>query len=532
MNAQDPALIHALQDASLFDHPVDAFRVIETHISWVLLTGPYAYKIKKAVDLGFLDFSTLEKRRFYCEEELRLNRRLAPGIYLEVTHITGSAQRPALGGTGAPIEYAVKMVQFDPAAQFDHLLAKGRLTEELVGRFAAALARFHAAIARATAEDAYGSAEAVHEPVEENFTQIRLPPSFTADSVPLRQLHAWCARAHERLRPVLERRKAGGFIRECHGDLHLANITLYHGEPTAFDCLEFNDRLRWIDVMSEVAFLTMDLDAHRRGDLGLRFLNDYLHHSGDYEGLALLRYYQTYRALVRAKVECIRLRQTGAASPQSYDAALAYLRLAQDYTCTRPRALVIAHGPSGTGKTTHTAGLLAPCGMVRLRSDVERKRMFGYAPEAHTQADVDTGLYSRAAGERTYRRLAELAAVIIEAGFTALVDATFLKRAQRDQFRTLASRLRVPLMILEFGAAEALLRVRVRAREEAGGDASEANIAVLERQLATWEPLGEDERPASITIDSGRAVDAAALAAEINRRIADGSRDPSSQSHL
>jgi predicted kinase len=339
--------------------------------------------------------------------------------------------------------------------------------------------------------------------------------------VALRELHDWCTRANARLRPAFERRKAAGIVRECHGDLHLGNITLHEGEPLAFDCLEFNDRLRWIDLMSEVAFLVMDLDGHGRGDLGLHFLNEYLHHGGDYEGLALLPYYQTYRALVRAKVECIRRRQAGTTEPAGREGLRAYIRLARDYIRPRPRALIITHGLSGSGKTTHTGALLAPCGMIRIRSDVERKRLFGYAPEARTQSATDAGLYDRAAGEQTYRRLEELAAAIVTAGYTALIDATFLTAAQRAPFRALAARLGVPFLILEFQAPEARLRERVAARERAGGDASEATTAVLERQLQHREALTADERAAAITIDTDPPIDGAALAAAIRRRIAD-----------
>ncbi|MCC6207658.1 MAG: AAA family ATPase [Gammaproteobacteria bacterium] len=519
MNAQDPSLIQALQNAALYDHPVADFRVIETHISWVLLTGPYAYKIKKAVDLGFLDFSTLEKRRFYCEEELRLNRRLAPALYRDVVTIIGAPTRPALNGAGAALEYAVRMVQFDPALQFDHLLAAGRLTPDLLARFAAGLARFHAAAAHTTADDAYGTPAAVFEPVEENFAQIRLPSGFPAEAAMLRELHDWSAQRRAPLRPALERRKANGHVRECHGDLHLANITLHEGEPLAFDCLEFSDRLRWIDVMSEIAFLVMDLDAHGRADLGLGFLNEYLHHTGDYAGLGMLHYYQAYRALVRAKVESIRLRQSGTTEPASCDALRAYIRLARDYIRPRPRALVITRGLSGSGKTTHTNALLAPCGMIRVRSDVERKRLFGYAPEARTQSGLDVDLYSADASSRTYRRLEELAVAIIDAGFTALIDATFLKEAQRERFRALAARSGVPFLILDFQADSAILRTRVEARTRGACDASEATPAVLERQLQTQESLTIEECAAALTVDSGQHVDNVALVAEINRRI-------------
>jgi predicted kinase len=263
----------------------------------------------------------------------------------------------------------------------------------------------------------------------------------------------------------------------------------------------------------------MDLDGHGRGDLGLHFLNEYLHHGGDYEGLALLPYYQAYRALVRAKVECIRRRQAGAPDPGDRDGLHAYIRLARDYTRPRPRALVITHGLSGSGKTTHTSALLAPCGMIRVRSDVERKRLFGYAPEARTRSATDAGLYDRAAGEQTYRRLEELAAAIVDAGYTALIDATFLTAAQRAPFRALAARLGVPFLILEFQAAETLLRERVAARERAGDDASEATTTVLERQLQYREALTADERAAAITINTGLPVDGSVLAAAIGRRI-------------
>lgn len=518
MQSELPVLIRSLHSAAPYPHPVSAIELVETHISWVLLTGSYAYKIKKPVDLGFLDFTTLERRRHYCEEELRLNRRFAAALYLDLVPITGSPEAPRLDDGGETFEYAVKMVQFEPTARFDRLLAAGRLSAELLERLAQVLAEFHAGAARAAPGDGYGSPEAILRPARENFAQIELPAAFTGERAALVELKQWSERAYQRLAPRFAQRQSAGFVRECHGDLHLANVTLHEGRPTPFDCLEFDPQLRWIDVMSEIAFLIMDLDAHGRGDLALRFLNEYLHHSGDYEGLDVLRYYGVYRAMVRAKIESIRLRQQKADSAAAYDPLLGYLKLARAYTSAAPGAVLIAHGLSGSGKTTLSRHLLAPCGLVRVRSDVERKRLAGYRPDERTRSPIGGGVYTQTAGERTYRRLEELATAIVTAGFPALVDATFLQRAQRDAFRALAARLQVPFLILDFRAEETLLRERLHGRK-AGSDASEADLAVLARQLLTQEPLAEDELDATMAIDAAGEPDFPALAAAIRARI-------------
>ncbi len=540
MQDQDPALIRSLQNAALYPHPVQAFRLFETHISWVLLTGPYAYKIKKAVDFGFLDFSTLEKRRHYCAEELRLNRRLAPALYLEVVAIGGSVAAPRLcvGDEEPALEYAVKMVQFAPDEQFDRLLAAGALTADQLRALARVLARFHAESGRASPDSPYGTVAAIAAPARENFAHIRLPAACAGAARTLDELATWSERRHATLAARFEQRRQAGFVRECHGDLHLANITLHEGRPTPFDCLEFDPQLRWIDVVNEIAFLTMDLDARGRRDLSLLFLNEYLHHSGDYEGLALLRYYQVYRAMVRAKIECLRLAQRVQDGGQNgarhdagaYAAVLAYIELAGTYVRPPPRALIISHGFSGSGKTTMSEELLAPCGLIRIRSDVERKRLAGYAPEERSHSPSGGGIYTRDVGERTYRRLQDLAAAVIDAGFPVLVDATFLQRAQRERFRALADHLQVPFLILDFQAPEAVLRARVSARRP-GSDASEAGIEVLMKQLASHEPIGDDERERVLMIDTTAAAhmpgdengdtngDAASLAARILMHI-------------
>ncbi|HYA36865.1 MAG TPA: AAA family ATPase [Candidatus Methylomirabilis sp.] len=521
MDSTFPALIRALLDPARYDHAVEKIHVVETHISWVILTGAYAYKIKKPVDLGFLDFSTLDKRRFYCEEELRLNRRLAPSLYLDVIPITGSTAAPVLGGAGAAVEYAVKMIQFPEAARLDRLLARGELGPAHVDSLAQELAEFHGRIAVAGYDQAFGTPERVHEPVRQNFEQIR-PRIQTQDRAQLRRLEIWSELTFDELRGTFEDRKFRGFIRECHGDAHLANMIWRDGRAVLFDCLEFNDNLRWIDVMSEVAFLVMDLDDRGRPELARRALNRYLEHAGDYAGLAVFRFYQVYRALVRAKVACIRGGQSGLGDEEKEkvrEEYRGYASLAERYTQAHRPALVITHGLSGSGKTWLSQQLLEQLDVIRLRSDVERKRLHGLAAHERSGSGIDSGLYTAEAGRRTYARLAILAHDILRAGQAVLVDAAFLKQEQRRQLRAVAEQARVPFVILDLRAADGVLRERLRQRAREGGDASEADLAVLDHQLATREPLGHEEQVQALTIDTGIAADIAALIERLRQRL-------------
>jgi aminoglycoside phosphotransferase family enzyme/predicted kinase len=503
----DTTLIDKLQNPALYEHPVQYFQVIETHISWVLLTGPYAYKIKKQVDLGFLDFSTLAKRRHYCEEELRLNQRLAPELYLAVIAITGTASQPVLGGSGPVIEYAVKMREFAQSAQLDRALSRGELRSEHIVHLAAAVARFHARAAAAGADSLFGDAAAVWQPAGENFAQIRPHLDTERDRDLLDMLQAWSVKTHARLAAVWPLRKQAGFIRECHGDMHLGNMALIDDKILIFDCLEFNERLRWIDVMSEVAFVTMDLQDRGRPGLAHRFLNDYLQHNGDYQGLDVLRFYQVYRALVRAKVACLRLAQEGLSTAQRDEIRShyrQYLHLAEHYTRAAPTPLIITHGLSGSGKTTVSDALLESSGAIRIRSDVERKRLFGLSSTARSGSAIAADLYSTEASHQTYQHLAALAHSIISAGFAAIVDAAFLKRSQREQFHRLADDLQVPFVIFHCDAPIDLLRQRIRERETRARDPSEATLQVLEHQLLTQDPLHADEADNIFTITTGK----------------------------
>jgi len=479
-----------------------AVRVVETHISWVLLDGRHAWKIKKPVRLGFLDFAELETRRRYCFEELRLNRRLAPEIYEAVVAVRGSPQDPRLDVDDAcdddpPIEYALRMKQFAAGALLSEKIADGSVEASQIDRFARRIAAFHESAARAGPDSRHGSPEEIAA------TTAQLLDGLDAQLGAGRcaELRVWLDAQCRGLRSVFERRRVDGWIRECHGDLHLANVVVLDEQVTAFDCIEFDPALRWIDVQCDIAFLFMDLVAHERADLAYRFLDAWLQHSGDHAGVAVLRFYAVYRALVRTLVAAIR-------RTQGFDAGGAdYLALAGRLARERAPRLLITHGLSGSGKSFVAQRLLERSGAIRLRSDVERKRLFGLRALERSAARIDGGIYGPEATRRTFGRLRELASGLLEAGWPVIVDATFLRAGERRAFADLARELGVPFSILHCHADPELLRQRVKAREAAADDPSEADLAVLERQLAGHDALDEVERAHAIDVDTGRPTD-------------------------
>ena len=514
-------LIAALREPACYAHAVGRVELLQTHISCILLAGDYAYKIKKPVNLGFLDFSTLAARRHYCEEELRLNRRTAPALYLDVLAIGGSESAPVIGGGGAPIEYALRMRRFDQDDLLDRMARRGALTPQHIDALARGLAAFHAQIERAGSGEAYGSPERILAPALQNFEQMLPLVSAKADIALLARLRDWSVREHAALAAVFAARKRDGWVRECHGDLHLGNIALLAGVPTPFDGIEFNPDFRWTDVMNEIAFLVMDLLDHGLPRLAFRFLNAYLEFTGDYAGLRVLRFYLVYRALVRAKVSCLRAHQAGIVAHEKSEVEREYrrhLHLAERLAAPAHAAMLIMHGLSGSGKTTIAQNLLEALGAVRLRSDVERKRLFGIAAGARSGSGLDEGLYAPQASVRTYARLAELARAVLAARFPVIVDAAFLKRDERERFAGLARDAGARFLIAACTASPAVLRARVAARERDAGDASEAGLAVLERQCASAQPLAEDEAAHTLTLDAERGA-AAPEAAALARRL-------------
>jgi aminoglycoside phosphotransferase family enzyme/predicted kinase len=506
-------LVERLRSPECYAHAAGEVELLETHISWVLLAGEYAYKIKKPVSLGFVDFSTLAMRRFYCEEELRLNVRTAPGIYLEVVPVTGTPERPVMGGEGEAFEYAVKMRRFPQEALLDRVAKAGLLDAALVEAFARSVAQFHANVARAGGDGAFGSPAAVLAEAVDNFAQLELLDALDGTRADRQWLASWTLREFNRLQTHFARRKREGFVRECHGDLHLGNVALLEGAPVPFDAIEFNESFRWIDVMNEVAFPAMDLFHHGLASLAYRFLDAYLDATGDFGGLRLLRFYVVYRAMVRAKVSCIRAHQPGVDGQDRERSASAYrghLELARRLARPPVPALVVMHGLSGSGKTTVSQALVESLGGVRLRSDVERKRLHGLPAAAHTGSAPGEGLYTPQADRTTYGRLSALAGEVLDAGWPAIVDAAFLKRAWREMFREFARERGVPFVLVACAAPEEVLRERVARREREGHDASEAGLAILERQFAAIEPLAADELDSAVIVgakDIGEAME-------------------------
>ncbi len=514
-------LVHALLDPDLYSHPVHDLQLIETHISWVILTGPYVYKIKKPVDLGFLDFSTLDKRKFFCERELELNKRLAPQLYLAVVSISGSVQKPAIDGEGEVIEYAVKMAQFPQEAQLDRMLHTGKLTQFHISATADKVAEFHLNLANSHPDDKYGSPAQVLAPVKENFSQIR-ERQCSDNAHELGPLETWVDRQYSQLVPVMVARKAAGFVKDCHGDIHLRNVAWHKDEIVIFDCIEFNDDLRRIDVISEVSFMVMDLDDRERGDLASWFLNRYLEHTGDYAGLRLLRFYLVYRALVRAKVDCIRANQEHISSTERVEALqeyLSYLRLASSYTQHHRPILILMYGLSGSGKTYVSDSLLTILPAVRIRSDIERKRLYGLEKKDRTGGGaVNAGIYTQSASQRTYARLLEHAETILKSGYNVIIDAAFLYHRQRSAFLELAESIGSSVVILECAAPGPVLKQRIRERIGHDRDASDANIAVLQHQLENREPLDSAELKLCISVNTSEEIDINSLSQSIKQR--------------
>lgn len=504
MNAieRQQQLLKNLAEPNRFPHPVDTVERIETHISTVLLAGEHAYKVKKPLNLGFLDFSTLESRQRFCAAELEINRALAPGIYLDIATLRGTLEEPQLDGAGPVLEYAVHMRRFDRDQQLDRLLAADQLPVAAMDELGAIVARFHEGAERALADSGHGTPEEVLAPMLANFEALQP----VADAVPgrrerLQALESWTRETAARLEPMVRTRLQDGFVRACHGDMHLGNMVYVpdkngQRQLAIFDGIEFNPSLRWIDVASEIAFLTMDLHARDAAGHAYRVLNAYLERRNDFDGLRLLPFYQVYRALVRAKVNAIHAAEASLPETQrrACDAEVErYLTLAGQLRNPGEAGLILMHGISGSGKTFVSTNLLERIGAIRLRSDVERKRMIGLKPDQRPTVEQQKKLYAPEAVAGVYQHLLHLTEQLLAQGQRVIVDATFLSRAQRRPFQNLAHRLNVGFAIVHCSADFETLRQRLAERGRTAEDASDADVQVMERQQAGAEPPADDE---------------------------------------
>ncbi|ATX79200.1 hypothetical protein Ga0123461_0780 [Mariprofundus aestuarium] len=450
--------------------------MIQTHISWVFLAGDYAYKLKKPVDFGFLDFTTLAKRKHFCERELELNQRTSPEIYLGVLPVCASGTTFALGGSGNIVDYCLKMHRFSQSNLLDRRLKACNFDDSWMDSLAADCARFHKS-SEPNREINHISLLKGH--IETNLEVASKHASSGLNRQTIIALSEFAAAELPRLRPLLEERQQMGHIRHCHGDLHLKNITLIDGHPHLFDCIEFNDDFSTIDTMNDVAFLIMDCDAHLRPELGMRFLSRYLEFSGDYNGLRLLPLYLFYRASVRGKVACLLADELeGKECELQLLEAGKYFDLALSYSKKRSNCLFAIGGLSGSGKS-HLA--LLGCGIesaVVIRSDATRKRIALSYPELE--------LYGREMHTNTYKAVFDAARVALSAGFSVILDATFIHPDSRSQLKAVADSCHTPLHFFWLDIDESILRERISQRESAANDISDADLRVLELQLAEY----------------------------------------------
>jgi len=494
---QDPAAYSAL-------HPVPGpVTCIETHVSWVFLTGSFAYKVKKPLRLSFIDYSTAERRAALCREELRLNRRHAPGLYVDVVPITGTPAAPRVGATDAPpFEHALRMVQFDPRLELTQLLQTGTIAASELQEFGTRIAQMHATAMIATSDEGFGTADNAHRITFDNFTEIARVLPGGDEARQLERLRGHAQRLFETDRSLMEQRRQDGRIREGHGDLHCGNVVRWQGTLAAFDGLEFDPGLRFIDVASDLAFLTMDLAVHGRTDLRREALQAWLEASGDFEAVALLPYFELYRALVRAKVAALRGQQARGEAGGAATLAHQYLDWAvSQIGRLRPRMVVMA-GLSGSGKTWLARRIAARCDALIVRSDVERKRLAGLQPLAASTSAPDAGIYSREFNTRTYERLRECVTCCLRGRESVVVDAANLRRGEREIFIAAGREYATDAVIVHCAAPLEVLKRRVAGRAATGADASEATVSLLDRQPAYWEAFSNDEQSHVVAVDT------------------------------
>ena len=501
----DLKLIKSLLKAAAYPEPTADVRLVETHVSFIFITDHFAYKIKKAVDFGFLNFTTLDRRRFYCEEEVRLNRRLCPDIYLGVVELRETVEGAAFGAGGKLIDYAVKMKRLPEERMLARLLEQGEVTPGQIAQVAGIVADLHAKAARGPQIAAYGGTGVIRANWDENFAQAAPFQEETLSGADLAVMRDWVERFIASNEELFRARVEGGFIRECDGDLHLGNICLT--DPICvFDCIEFNEKFRYIDTAADIAFLLMDLEYAGRPDLCPPFLEAYQAATGDLLGqnARLLDFYKGYRAFVRGKVKSFRLREPGLSPEQTAqvkDEASRYFRLARGYALRERLApcLTITCGLMGSGKSALARELSLELGLCLERSDLVRKKIAARPGTGAGSEGYDEGIYQASFNKATYEALLQQAKQRLLAGKGVIVDATFRRESDRAAFRALAQQLAVPFFVVQTHLAEDLTRERLEKRRLDPTEISDGRWELFAGQKAEFEPPAPGE---SILIDS------------------------------
>jgi uncharacterized protein len=494
-------ILEELTDPACYPHPVDAVILRQTHISAVFLAGPYAYKLKKPLDLGFLDFTTLEKRRHLCTEEVRLNRRLARGVYLGVVPIAVSAGRLRVDGPGEIVEWAVWMERLPDAGVLGNQVTAGKAGPEVFQELGRRIAAFHGRAEAGEHVSRFGRFPVVARNVRENFEQTRAHVGLTVSGEVFARLRELTEGALAQREPLIESRARRGVPRDTHGDLHLDHVYHFPDRPPPddlliIDCIEFNERFRYADPVSDAAFLAMDLAFAGRPDLAAAFESAYFASSQDEEGRELLAFYKAYRAVVRAKVEGFKASEAEVPEPDrsaALERAKAHwlLALSELEEPARRPCLVLCGGLPGTGKSALAKGLTAAAGLRSFSSDLIRKELAGLSPDQSAAGAFGGGIYTAAWNDRTYEECLRRAEAALLRGERALVDASFREEGRRRQFLDLAGRLRVPALFFLRTAGPEVVRERL-GRRKAG--ASDADWAIYTRAADLWEPLGPETR--------------------------------------
>jgi uncharacterized protein len=473
-------LIEQLRRPEAYPHPADDFRLHQTHISVVFLAGSFAYKVKKSLDLGFLDFTTLELRLHFCREEVRLNRRLAPDVYLGVVPVTRGPGGLRFGGEGEALEWAVKMKRLPPEATLLEDLRRGSLEEPTLDALARRLAGFHREGDRGPEISRYGRYEVVAGNARENLSQAGSQVGRTLSPEVYRRLNDALDRSLSDLRPLVEARARRHVPRDTHGDLHLDHVYLFPDQPppgdlVIIDCIEFNERFRRADPVSDMAFLAMDLIHHGRRDLEEAFSEAWFRASGDAEGWALLPFYRSYRAAVRGKVrgmvtgDEVSMEERQAARLESRGHWL--LALSELEPPDRRPGLILVMGLPGTGKSTVARGVAHEAGFRLISSDRTRKALAGLGEEARAGADFGEGIYTGEWSDRTYDALLAEVEEGLFRGERVLVDATFREEARRERFLGIARSHGVRALALECRAPPDVVRDRLMGRTGGPSDA-------------------------------------------------------------
>jgi uncharacterized protein len=504
MASQLPEAAQALLNPGIYPDKTTSVEMMQTQMSFIFLTGKYVYKLKKPVDLGFLDYTTLDRRRFFCEQEVELNRRLCPEVYLGVIPVTRQKTGLALGKSGETVDFTVKMLYLPQDCMLNVLLERNRVQPEMLERVAQKLADFHSRAATNAWISSFGRLEAVKVNTDQNFSQTLPYLDKAVTSGQINRLKNYTDDFYTRQAGLLRQRAEQQKIRDCHGDLHAQHIC-FSDNIYIYDCIEFSDRFRYCDVASEIAFLAMDLDHHGRADLSRAFVEAYISASGDRQIKDLLKFYKIYRAHVRGKVGCFKYNDhyiSEMERKQTLEAARGYFELADSYAHPRPR-LFITVGLVGSGKSTLAQTISKRLGLSVLSSDIIRKQLAGIAPTEHRFEEIDSGIYSAEFSQKTYRKMFAEAEVILKDGDSVIMDATFLKAEERRKAAALAQATGADFFVIECRLDEAKTRQRLTQRLK-NTAISDGRWEIYEPQKRKFEPVTEFPAGQVFSIDSAR----------------------------